>query len=455
MQISKVYKKRLVSALVLLAMLAGAGYIMGELLKPHHLYATDLYNAEFKEMKENKTDVDMVFIGASRVLVAFNPKIFEEKLSLNKVFNLSISQQGAAENYYQLKDFIQEFHPKTVILGITHTGIITKTTPRIVKLRMLERLHGRNRLSYIKNNLSVKEYPDILPLYGYRGNLQKIRQNVKDWLGLQKQPAAGTVSTWKYNGQGFLTNTQSIPSGNMGIRRNQNFNKTMVLNRTLYYLDQCVRLCKENNIQLIFVTPPTTAANMYEINSYQGVIDYISDYAKRNNIIYHNLSYLKNKEELLPDTMYYDFKHINRAGSSVISEKYAEILSRCLRNRDTGDSFYASFAEMQKSVHRIVAVDARPVIKNNMMTLPVQSLQNKGIVPSYQVLLAKTKNDFKPVVEWTGKKNVSFPVPAGRQYRVLLRARQNANDRNYAWMAWEVDKKGKIRKVQNVPVNGV
>jgi hypothetical protein len=153
--------------------------------------------------------------------------------------------------------------------------------------------------------------------------------------------------------------------------------------------------------------------------------------------------------------MYYDFKHINRAGSSVISEKYAEILSRCLRNRDTGDSFYASFTEMQKSVHRIVAVDARPVIKNNMMTLPVQSLQNKDIVPSYQVLLAKTKNDFKPVVDWTGKKNVSFPVPAGSQYRVLLRARQHANDRNYAWVAWEVDKKGKIRKVQNVPVNGV
>ncbi len=453
MQISKVYKKRLVSALVLLTMLAGAGYIMGELLRPVTVY-TNLYTAEFEEMKKRNAVVDMVFVGNSRTLVSLNPKVFEKKLLMNKVINLSVPMQSTAEYYFQLKDFIEEFHPKTVVMGITYPGIIS-TTPKIVKLRMLERLHGNNLLSYIRECVSIDEYPYLLRLYGYRDNISRIKQNVANRIHFFKGEFPSNLGDFQYNGQGFLTNTQSIPYGNMGIRRNQNFNKTMVPDSTLYYLDQCVRLCKENNIQLIFVTPPTTAANMYEINSYQGVIDYISDYAKRNNIIYHNLSYLKNKEELLPDTMYYDFKHINRAGSSVISEKYAEILSRCLRNRDTGDSFYASFTEMQKSVHRIVAVDARPVIKNNMMTLPVQSLQNKGIVPSYQVLLAKTKNDFKPVVEWTGKRTVSFPVPAGRQYRVLLRARQHANDRNYAWVAWEVDKKGKIRKVQNVPVNGV
>ncbi len=454
MQISNLYKKRIVSAVVLIVMLSGLGYFVGELIRPCH-YSTDIYNAEYKTMKDSKTNVDMVFIGASRVLVGFDPKVFEEKLSLHKVYNLSVSQLGMEEMYYQLEEFLEEFHPKTVVLGITYGGLIQKNTPKILKLRMLERLHGSNFLAYIKDSLSIDEYPDILPVYGYRGYLSGIKQNIKNIQQFKTEGIYMKTDKWQSMGQGFVAYPKSVPSGNMGIRKTQGFDRSMVLKNTIHYLDKCIQLCKEKNVRVFLMTPPTSMANIYETGNFQGIIDYIDEYARKNNVVYHNLNYLKNKEEFLPDSMMYDFKHINKKGSKIISEKYAEILSLSFKNKDTDDYFYSSLSEMKNSVKRIVAVDAKPVIKNNIMTLPIQSLQNNDVIPSYQLLMAKDNKKFNPVMNWTGKKNVSFAVPKGSEFRILLRARQNEKDTNYAWMAWEIDKKRKIRKLQNVSLKGI
>ena len=85
-----------------------------------------------------------------------------------------------------------------------------------------------------------------------------------------------------------------------------------------------------------------------------------------------------------------------------------------------------------------------------MMFLAVKSLQNEDVIPQYQVLLARKKNDFKPTVDWTNSDKLSFKIPKGRTYRVLLRARHKKTDSYYAWKAWEVDKNGVIQIVQNV-----
>ena len=105
---------------------------------------------------------------------------------------------------------------------------------------------------------------------------------------------------------------------------------------------------------------------------------------------------------------------------------------------------------MKRSVDRIVAVDSKLVIKNNNVKLSVQSLQNEDIKPCYQVLLAEG-DEFKTVCDWTSLKNLSFKVQKGRPCRVLLRARENDNATNYAWMAWEINSKGKARKTENIP----
>ena len=393
-------------------------------------------------------------MGSSRVLKTFNPKIFENELHLKNVFNLSMNQQTMAGNYFFLKEFIDEFHPKIVVLGITYSGLTEKESPKIVKLKILERLHGNNRLMYINDCFSIKEYSELLPIYAYRGNLLTITQNINNRIKYEKEGIHLQTKYFQFMGQGFVAFFASMPLGNMGVKKQVTFNEQMVRHETVDYLDKIVKLCKDHNIQLFLMTPPTSMSYIYGNTNYQGVINYIDNYAKKNNVIYHNLNFMKDRETLLPDSVFYDSKHLNKIGATIVSKQYAEILSKSFKNLDTNSYFYSTLDEMKQNVHRIVAVDSKPVIMNSIMTLPIRSLQNDDVTPYYQILLARKGNVFKSIIDWTKENKVSFKIPNGTQYRILLRARNHENDTNYAWMAWEVDKKGKLRKVQNVPVNG-
>ena len=192
-------------------------------------------------------------------------------------------------------------------------------------------------------------------------------------------------------------------------------------------------------------------SQIYSIENFQTFVDYVTDYAEKNMIPCHNLNYLKDREQFLPDSMMFNYKHLNKAGAAVISEKYADILSKYLQGININDYFYTSLNEMKRSVDRIVAVDSKPVIKNNIVKFTVQSLQNADITPYYQVLLAEKGDEFKTVCDWTTLKNLSFKIQKGRPCRVLLRARNNDTATSYAWMAWEISNKGKAKKTENIP----
>ena len=165
---------------------------------------------------------------------------------------------------------------------------------------------------------------------------------------------------WKSMGNGFQVCYRTVRQGNMGIESTRKFNKLQISDKTKLYLDKCVQLCKDNNIQLVFVSPPTSMAHIYSISNFQDIVDYITDYANKNNVPYHNLSYLKDREILFPDTMFYDFKHINKNGAAVVSEKYAEILSRCLQGADINEYFYGSLNELKESVDVVTAAAFPP-----------------------------------------------------------------------------------------------
>ncbi len=432
-------------------MLLGAGYGLGELMRPFQ-YSTDIYSKEYKDLKSRGGNVDMVLLGASRILVSLDPEVFKEKFKLNSVFNLSVSQLSVEGMYYQLKEFVEEFHPKYVVLGIAEGSLTYTKVPKITKLRLLERLHGKNWLEYIRNSLTPSDYPYLIPLYSYRSDLAGIHSNIQSKKQFEKEGIHMKTAKWQFKGNGFVVYHKSVPQGNIGAMPVSKFDESMVSDTTRHYLDQCVKLCKDNNIQLIFMTPPTSMSHIYSISNFQDVIDYITNYARENNIPYRNMNYLKGKEKLFPDSTMYDYKHLNKQGAAIVSEKYAEILAKDLQGIDTRDYFYTSLDELKKTVDRVVGVYAKPVIKNNIMRLSVRSLQNQGITPSYEVLLGNRKNEFKTIVDWTGIKDISFKIPKGKPYRILLRARHKKDAAEYAWMAWEIDARGRVKKVDNIPI---
>ena len=455
MQISKLYKKRIIAFVVLGIMLVTTGAVMGELLRPFN-FSTDIYNKEYNEMKSNKQKIDMVIIGNSRTLLSLDPVIFKEKLGLNKVFNISMGAQSIVADYYILKEVIEEFHPSYVVMGLDETILTHKYIRMISHLRNLERLHGTNYRAYIKDNFIQADYAYLIPCFAYRGNLGQIRDNTRMKLQFQEEGVNMKTDKWQSMGNGFVVySNRNLTEGNIGIPRIKTFEKSKIKEETINYLNKCVQLCQTNNIKLFFVTAPTSMAELYSINNYEDYTKFASEYAMKHKIKYHNLSYIKGKETLLPDNFMFDIQHVNKAGAEVTSKIYAEILKKELHGTDTKKFFHRSLGEVKSTVKRIVGVDAKPVKNDNTLTMTIRSLQNKGIIPQYEILLAGEDNNFKPVVGWTKQKKVSFEIPKETTCRILLRARRQNDVKATAWMAWEIDEQGEIRKINDVPVEKI
>ena len=155
-------------------------------------------------------------MGTSSVQRAFDPKVFENKLKLNKVYNLSVTQINMEGVYFQLKEFIDVFHPKYVGIGINEGELNRKVNPKIVKLLLLERLHGINRLKYIWYTFSLSDYPYLINLFSYRNNLSKIQTNIEKKKRFHNDGIYMKTAQWESRKSGFLAFHKRVPQGNIG-----------------------------------------------------------------------------------------------------------------------------------------------------------------------------------------------------------------------------------------------
>ena len=142
------------------------------------------------------------------------------------------------------------------------------------------------------------------------------------------------------------------------------------------------------------MTTPASSANIYGIENYQACADYTQSLADELGCPYLNFNLLKDRDELFPDTLYWDTRHMNGEGSVAFAPVLTDIASKTFRGEDTSDLFYENLEEMKKNVHRIVACNAN-VTPNEDGTLSVSawSLQNDDITPQYRLGLVESSPD--------------------------------------------------------------
>ena len=166
---------------------------------------------------------------------------------------------------------------------------------------------------------------------------------------------------------------------------------------------------------------------LYSIENYQGAVDFYTMYAEEKGIIYHNLNYLLDREEIFPDEMMLDYNHLNGEGAYRVSKIYAEILKKDMQNIDTSDYFYEDFDDLKKDVHRIVAVNGDITMdeaKTGLAHVVITSLQNEDVTPQYQLEISTSGGDnYEVVVEWTEESEWDISVPMGQEYIIKVRAK--------------------------------
>ena len=391
--------KLLLSFLLIAVFLIPSCFVLGKVLSP--VTYSDYFNHDLEKLEENKEDIDLLLVGDSRLYSSFDARIFEEKLGLDNVVVASSSSQPICGSYYLIKDYIERFHPKKIILGLDCDEMIEDARVQAMLL-VTDRLSLKNRLEMFKNCFFGTDLFYMLDVYRFRNNLDDVFAIIRDHQELKASDYIQEDDGVQYYCyKGFIYRHGGVETGTMPMYFKSTFDESLFIPFNLEYFQKCVDICKENNVELELVSAPTSVMRMYYTENYDAGVKYYERFAEENGLVYHNLNYLKGREDFLPDEMMCDFNHTNGEGAKIVSEIYTDILLKEGNGEDVDNLFYSSFADFSSDVHRIVSVDAKISAEDDGYHILLRSLHDSKLTPLYQVEIRNGESDYQVLIPWT------------------------------------------------------
>ncbi|MBR4461140.1 MAG: hypothetical protein IKS51_00945 [Erysipelotrichaceae bacterium] len=424
MRDSRVLLKRVLSILEIVLITAVTAFLLGRALTP--VTYADYFNHEMDLLEESGEEIDLLFVGSSRIYNSIDTRIMEEELGLDNVVDASTASQTISGSYYMIKDMIERLKPKKIILGLTCDEMVDEEKAQAMLL-VIDRLSLRNKLEMFRHCFYGSDLLYMLDLYRYRDNLDDIFANIqarKELVENDYVQEDDGVAYYCY--KGFVYAHGSIKTGNVPMYTKLVFSEDAILDRNVEYLNKCIELCKENGVELELFSAPTTVMRMYYTDHYDEAVEYYQKVADENGLVYHNLNYLVDRETFLPDEMMCDYSHTNGEGAKLVSKLFAEILKKEEAGEDVSEYFYPTFEAFCESVHRIVAVDAKIRKEGDAYDLELRSLQNPGVKVLYQV---ETENG-EVLIPWTEETHHTISKLTG-QIKVVARSGDDDLGRAY------------------------
>ena len=419
--------RRIGIAAAVIAVLAGMEFAAKLCFDSVH-YA-DYYNYDMRRILDNDARVSLVAAGASQVYHACQPDILAEEFGCDEVIDASTAGQTMDGTYFMVRDMLDRFDPEYVIVGVTWDRFFPRKLSNLHTGRLLvgDRLPFAGRVEYLVRCAPVGQWFNLSALYRYGQNVLSLQQ-LKENYEAKQRVASGewvfdkTANSY-YGKNGYIVYPHSCEQGSMWAE-DLTFDEKQVSEHEKEYCRKIAQLCRERGKKLIWVTFPSTLAEIYSIDNYQFAADYMTQFLESTGFPYLNFSMLKNREEIFPDTMFSDHIHLAENGSAVFSPILADAIRRLDAGEDTKDMFYSSFEEMKKDVHRIVGSYLKIThLTDGTFLVESRSHQNEDIIPQYR-LLAWREEAWQPLSDWLDEAPSSLApgeVEVGESVRLEVR----------------------------------
>ncbi len=429
-------KQVFLSAVTLFLFVAIPCLLIGRLLVP--VSFADYYNHDMESIEENGELVELLLLGDSKVYSSMDARLLEERLGYQNVLVASSSSQPLNGTYFLLKDMMERVHPQRVIISLDY-GCLIEENKLQPMLLVTDRLSLKNRILMFKNCFYGRDLFYFFDIYRYRDNLDQIFQLIEDRKEMKERNYADDPEVDDYYMyKGFVYRKGSVATGNMPIYTKGSFYEEDIDPNNLAYLDKCVELCKENDVELILIDSPTTMMRMFYVENYAGFSEYIDNYAREHGLTFYNLNYLKDREMFLPDEMMIDYNHTSGEGAKLVSELFAEILQRHDRGEDVSDYFYEDFAEFARNVTRIVAVDAEIETDGDAVHFDLRCLHSDSVKALYRIDYKDQQGNYRILEDWTDKDHLDLKLPADATGEVKVMAATDPEDEKMAYQFYDV-----------------
>lgn len=288
--------------------------------------------SEFYNQEPNS--IDMVYIGSSHSYCTFDPEIIDSILKTSS-WQMGTPLQHYDTSYYVLREVLNHQKPKKVVLEI-YWDILKDEFEMKQANSFFEVLKNQElKDEYINKVFPINERIkySLFPIryqqdyFAYEAN--EIQNDLEEKYGVHKKALPEVKGTEYYRSRGY-TYCDIIMPENEYDETNQfkgfdgedwEFNRTQKK-----YIEKIIELCKNEGIELYFVTAPVANVSMDYIENYDIVHNTVAEFAKENNIPYIDYNIVNKDENLLTNENFRDDAHLNHSGVQIVDKHFAQWL---------------------------------------------------------------------------------------------------------------------------------
>ena len=303
-----------------------------------YFWGESYYYQDYKVRTSLSGKLDTLVIGSSHALRSIKPTVLNEKLN-TKAYNLSSPLMSMYGRYVMLEKEINRNPIKTVYLEISYNALTLnrKTLGLEGDLYVLGRFDNVfERINFFTNAFTPDEYRKVL----------------SDIIVRSKNSFSIHNTIEQYKTFGYL----SMPSNNQLLSdevkekvKNTKVLDTKIKEESLNYFDKIIKLCKNNDIRVIFVVTPVTERMILEYSNLDDIFSQYIDLAKEYNCEYYDFNLDKHRKLLYSEeSSFYDNTHMSDSGAAIFSNRLTEIIEDVDRGNNVSNYFLNSYTELKK-----------------------------------------------------------------------------------------------------------
>lgn len=275
-------------------------------------YMTNLVEGSMiSEYYDETVNHDVIFIGDCEVYASFSPIVMYEENGISSYVRGS-SQQLIWQSYYILKETLNYEKPKVVVFNVNSMRYSKPVSEAYNRLMIDKMKWSKEKIELINSSMTEEEkfISYVFPILRYHSRFDKLTEEDFEYFFKKK----------KNTHNGFLINQNVKPVDSLPTKKKlSNYNFSDI---DYEYLNKILYLCKENDIELVFIKAPSLYPYWYDEYEIQ-----IENYAEDNNIDYYNFKELVDQIGINYQTDTYDGGlHLNLNGATKLSRYFSYIL---------------------------------------------------------------------------------------------------------------------------------
>ena len=296
---------------------------------------TRLTMHEFYEAADEGDNIDVIFLGSSHVIHACDPELFTE-LTGKTSFNLGSSAQNYDTSYYLLREAVKYNDIETVYLDIHYKFLfVGREDHDLVQSNIITDYmrFSLNKLEFILSTSDETDYANrFLP---FRRNWQSLGDlsYIKELLQKKSTDEYKEYQYIRdedeyYAGRGFIYTETTLDASEITWWDNYtDLSEDKVEGETysLDYVAGIAQLCKDEGIELVFVTIPSFDQYLEEVGPYDPAHEYMQELADSLGVVYLDFNQCNDYYFDPGEEWFMDVDHLNGAGAGAFTELLAKL----------------------------------------------------------------------------------------------------------------------------------